>query len=159
MYNYDFLEKGSGMVSPQHFVYEKMFLMLFSIKWPNFINWLHLLLEILVNMCITIVCCPGCDAINIEINLIFFMKSFFYMTKKSRQNFKYIENKKGSWGKIKTFFVISCTFKLELAPLTSEKWHDERFLVQVTQLMLDIHIVQKKIVLTYFKEKTMSFST
>ena len=158
MYNYDFLEKGSGMVSPQHFVYE-MFLMLFSINWPNFINWLHLLLEILVNMCITIVCCPGCDAINIEINLIFFMKSFFYMTKKSRQNFKYIENKKGSWGKIKTFFVISCTFKLELAPLTSEKWHDERFLVQVTQLMLDIHIVQKKIVLTYFKEKTMSFST
>ena len=147
------------MVSPQHFVYEKMFLMLFSINWPNFINWLHLLLEILVNMCITIVCCPGCDAINIEINLIFFMKSFFYMTKKSRQNFKYIENKKGSWGKIKTFFVISCTFKLELAPLTSEKWHDERFLVQVTQLMLDIHIVQKKIVLTYFKEKTMSFST
>ena len=132
------------MVSPQHFVYEKMFLMLFSINWPNFINWLHLLLEILVNMCITIVCCPGCDAINIEINLIFFMKSFFYMTKKSRQNFKYIENKKGSWGKIKTFFVISCTFKLELAPLTSEKWHDERFLVQVTQLMLDIHIVQKK---------------
>ena len=159
MYNYDFLEKGSGMVSPLHFVYEKMFLMLFSINWPNFINWLHLLLEILVNMCITIVCCPGCDAINIEINLIFFMKSFFYMTKKSRQNFKYIENKKGSWGKIKTFFVISCTFKLELAPLTSEKWHDERFLVQVTQLMLDIHIVQKKIVLTYFKEKTMSFST
>ena len=144
MYNYDFLEKGSGMVSPQHFVYEKMFLMLFSINWPNFINWLHLLLEILVNMCITIACCPGCDAINIEINLIFFMKSFFYMTKKSRQNFKYIENKKGSWGKIKTFFVISCTFKLELAPLTSEKWHDERFLVQVTQLMLDIHIVQKK---------------
>ena len=144
MYNYDFLEKGSGMVSPLHFVYEKMFLMLFSINWPNFINWLHLLLEILVNMCITIVCCPGCDAINIEINLIFFMKSFFYMTKKSRQNFKYIENKKGSWGKIKTFFVISCTFKLELAPLTSEKWHDERFLVQVTQLMLDIHIVQKK---------------
>ena len=144
MYNYDFLEKGSGMVSPLHFVYEKMFLMLFSINWPNFINWLHLLLEILVNMCITIVCCPGCDAINIEINLIFFMKSFFYMTKKSRQNFKYIENKKGSWGTIKTFSVISCTFKLELAPLTSEKWHDERFLVQVTQLMLDIHIVQKK---------------
>ena len=141
MYNYDFLEKGPGMVS---FVYEKMFLMLFSINWPNFINWLHLLLEILVNMCITIVCCPGCDAINIEINLIFFMKSFFYMTKKSRQNFKYIENKNGSWGKIKTLSVISCTFKLELALLTSEKWHDERFLGQGTQLMLDIHIVQKK---------------
>ena len=32
---------------------------------------------------------------NIEINLIFLIKSgFFYMTKKSRQIFKYLENEK-----------------------------------------------------------------
>ena len=44
-------------------------------------------------MCIAIVCFPGCDAINLEIDLIFLIKLFFYMTKKLRQNFKYLENK------------------------------------------------------------------
>ena len=33
----------------------KNFLMLHSINWPNFIVWLSLLLEILGNVCITIV--------------------------------------------------------------------------------------------------------
>ena len=46
-------------VSPPHFLHEflrKMFLMLHSINWPNFIVWLPLLLEILGNMCIMVVC-------------------------------------------------------------------------------------------------------
>ena len=46
-------------VPPPDFVYvfsRKMFLMLHSISWPNFVVWLLLLLEILDNMCITIVC-------------------------------------------------------------------------------------------------------
>ena len=34
----------------------KMFLKLYSFNWPNFIAWLPLLLEILVNMCIAIAC-------------------------------------------------------------------------------------------------------
>ena len=54
-----FLDKGLGIVSPAHFVYDfstKMFLMLYSINWPNFIAWSPLLLEILGNMCIAIVC-------------------------------------------------------------------------------------------------------
>ena len=58
MLNFDFLEKGLGIVYPPHFVYDflrKMFLMLHSINQPNFIAWLPLLLEILVNMCIAIV--------------------------------------------------------------------------------------------------------
>ena len=54
---------------------------------------LPLLLEMLGSICITIVCEPGCDVINFEINLAFLIKLFFYMTKKLRQK-KYIENEK-----------------------------------------------------------------
>ena len=36
----------------------------------------------------------GCDVIHFEINLIFLIKPFFYMTKKSRQKLKYLENDK-----------------------------------------------------------------
>ena len=43
---------------------------------------LPLLFEILSNMCIAIVCFPGCNVINSEINLIFLIKPFSYMTKK-----------------------------------------------------------------------------
>ena len=63
---------------------KKMFLMLYSIKGPNFIAWLPLFLEILGNVCTGIVCQPGCDVMDFEINLIFLIKSFFfYMTTKS----------------------------------------------------------------------------
>ena len=54
---FNFSKKGLGLVSAPQFVYDfsrKMFLMLHSIIWPNFIVWLPLLLEILGNMCITI---------------------------------------------------------------------------------------------------------
>ena len=40
MLNIDFIEKGLGIVSLPHFVYDlsrKIFLMLYSINWPNFI--------------------------------------------------------------------------------------------------------------------------
>ena len=56
MLNFDFLDNGLGIVSPAHDFSTKMFLMLYSIKRPNFIAWLPLLLEILDNMCIAIVC-------------------------------------------------------------------------------------------------------
>ena len=58
MLNFNFSEKGLALVSPPHFAYDfsrKMFLMLQSINWLNFIVWLPLLLEILGNMCIKIV--------------------------------------------------------------------------------------------------------
>ena len=58
MVNSIFSEKGLGLISPPHFVYDfsrKMFLMLHSIYCPNFIIWLPLLLRLLGNMCITIV--------------------------------------------------------------------------------------------------------
>ena len=107
MLNFNFSEKGLGLVSSPHFVYDfsKMtFLMLYSIYWPNFNVWLPLFLDILVNMCITIVCEPGCYVIKFEINLIFLIKMFCYMTKKSRQKLKYNENERSFWGEIESIF-------------------------------------------------------
>ena len=43
-------------------------------------------------MGIAIVCFPGFDVMNFEINLIFLIKQFSYVTEKSRQKFKYPEN-------------------------------------------------------------------
>ena len=57
MLNFSFSEKGLGLVSQPHFLFDfsrKMFLMLHSINWPNFTVWLPLFLEILGNMGITI---------------------------------------------------------------------------------------------------------
>ena len=57
MLNSDILDKGLRIVSPSHFMYDfsaKMYLILYSIKWPNFIDWLSLVLQILGNMCIAI---------------------------------------------------------------------------------------------------------
>ena len=87
MFNFDLLEKRLGIVFPPHIVYDfsrEMFVMLYSSNWPNFIVWLALLLEILGDMCIAIIYFSGCDVINFEINLIFLIKPFFYITKNSR---------------------------------------------------------------------------
>ena len=80
--NFHFPEKG--LASSPHFC------MIFN--WPNIIIWLLLLLKILGNMRIKIVCWPGCDAIKFETNVIFLIKPFRCMTKKSRQKSKYLEN-------------------------------------------------------------------
>ena len=80
MLKFDYLDKGLGIVFPAHFVHDfltKMFFMLYSTNWPNFIAWLLLLFEILGNMCIAIVYYPGCDVMDFEINLIFLIKPFF----------------------------------------------------------------------------------
>ena len=45
-------------------------------------------------MGIAIACFPGCDDLNFEINVIFLIKPFLYKTKKSRQEFEYLENEK-----------------------------------------------------------------
>ena len=87
-----FLDKTLGLVSPPHFmsVLSIVFLMLYSINWLNLIFWLPLLLEILSNMCIVIIviiCFPDYNAINFIIYFSFFIKPFFYMTKKFRTTF------------------------------------------------------------------------
>ena len=46
------------------------------------------------------------DAIKFEINLIFLIKPFCYMTKKSRQKVKYLENKKSFLVEIEVAFLI-----------------------------------------------------
>ena len=85
MLDFDFLGKGLGIVAPQNFAHifsGKMFLVLYFINWANFIVWFPVLLEILGNKCIEIVSFPGCDVISFNINLIFLIKPFFYVTKK-----------------------------------------------------------------------------
>ena len=56
---------------------------------------------VLVNVCVYF---PGCDVINFESNPVFLIKSFLYMTEKSKQKFKYLENKKGFQDEIKSIF-------------------------------------------------------
>ena len=95
LFNFDFLEKGLGIVSLPHFLYDfsrKIFLTLYSINWPNFIVWSPLLLRYW-KICFAIICFPGCDIIIFKVSLIFLIKPFFYTTKKSRQKLKYLENK------------------------------------------------------------------
>ena len=55
-------------------------------------------------MSIAIICFPGCDVINFEINIIFLIKPVFYLARKSRQKFKYLENKKSFYVEIKSIF-------------------------------------------------------
>ena len=86
-----FLKKSRGMelVFLPHFLHNfwrKILLLLYSINWTNFFVWLPLLCEILGSMCIAIVCKPGCDVMNFEVNLIFLIKPW--------QKLKYLENEK-----------------------------------------------------------------
>ena len=56
----------------------------------NEFHFLSLLFEILGNVCLAIVCFPGCNVINFEIK--FLIKPFFYITKNLRQKLKYHQN-------------------------------------------------------------------
>ena len=101
--------KGLGLAFPPHWVYyfsRKIFFMSYSINWPSFILWLLLLLETLDNFYIATICCPVCDVINFEINLGFFIKPFFYKTKKSWQSLNISRTKKNFNMKQKAFFIV-----------------------------------------------------
>ena len=74
------------LVSLAHFLHtfwRRIFPLLYSINWSNFIVWLPLLCEILGNMCIAIVSKPGCDAMNFEVK-DFELKAFFLKSCYSR---------------------------------------------------------------------------
>ena len=64
-----------------------------------------LLFEISGNMFIVILCFPACDAINFKIYLSFPVKPFFYITKKSGKNFKYLRKENSFSDDIKTFII------------------------------------------------------
>ena len=115
MLNVDSLEKGLGIVSSLNSVYDfsrKIFLMLHSINWANFTASLALILKVLDKICIVIVCFRVCDVINLEINLIFLMKRFFYMNEKSKQKLRYLENEKSFPGEIKNISLFLKDFHL-----------------------------------------------
>ena len=98
MLNLDFLEMVLEVVSPRHFVYDfsrKMFLMLYSINCPNFLVLIHTFTSWDIRQFVYYNCFfPVCDFKNFEINVIFLIKPLFYMSKKSREKFKYLDNKK-----------------------------------------------------------------
>ena len=84
----------------------KIFLLLYSTTWPNFIVWLPLLREILHNMCDVTVYLPGCDVINFEINLVFLIKLFFLMAKMSTQDLNVLRMRRAFTMKKNAFFII-----------------------------------------------------
>ena len=61
---------------PETSLSASVFLLLYSVNWPNLIVWLPLLCEILDSMSIVILCFPGYDVTNF--NLIFLFKPFFF---------------------------------------------------------------------------------
>ena len=80
-------KRGLELVSLPHFLCDfsrKIFLVLCSVKWSNFIAWLLLVLEILGNMCILINYFPICNVINLGINLTLLIGRLFFKTKNSR---------------------------------------------------------------------------
>ena len=87
--------------------------MLYSINSTNSIACLLLLCEILGNMCTTIVCKPGCDAMNFKIKLIFLIKPFFLHDLKVTKTEISSERKELlRWNK-KAFFIISKGFSIK----------------------------------------------
>ena len=76
---YSYKSLGLKLVFLPHFLHgfwRKIFLLLYSINWSNFIVSLPLLRQILYSICFAVVRLPGYDIINFEINLIFLIKPF-----------------------------------------------------------------------------------
>ena len=98
--NFGFLEKGLGIVFLSNLctIFQEKYLSC------NFIAWLPLRLEILVNMCSAIFRWTGCDFMNFENNFIFLIRSLLYTTKKYRQKIKYLENIESIKSEVKSIF-------------------------------------------------------
>ena len=97
MLNFELFEKSLEIVSPSHFVYDfsrKIFLTLYISLTDQILLPDCLFCSSYWTIFISIVCFPGCDVIIFETKLIFLIKPFFYMTEKSRQKLKYVDNEK-----------------------------------------------------------------
>ena len=102
------VKRGLEIVSLPYFLHDfwrKIFLLLHSINWSNFIFWLLLLHEILGSMCMVIACQPGCEAIDFEIN-IFLIKPFFNMTRSHDKSINILSTKRVFKMKQKAFFIM-----------------------------------------------------
>ena len=116
-----------GIVPLPHFVYDfsrKVFLLLYYIKWPSFIVWLPLLLEIWGNNCIAIFFLSLWRQ-NFEVSLISIIMLFFCMTKKSRQKCEIWiswEKKRAFKMKWKHFSSFFKGFQLQKCKKSSQTW-------------------------------------
>ena len=106
VHNSDFLGKSLDILSSfsllhiLHMVFQqKCFSDYILLVYQISLSGCFYFLNVLGNISVVSVCFPGC-VISFEINLI---KSFFYITKKSRQKLKYLENEK-SFCEIKSIF-------------------------------------------------------
>ena len=91
MLPFEFLKKSLGIVFPLYFVKG------FSKKF--FSSYVPLTDQILSADCPYVlrywaICTQYCEILNFEINIMFLIKPFFYMTKKPTQKSKYLENEK-----------------------------------------------------------------
>ena len=101
------IKRGLELVSLTHFLYSfwrKLFLLLNYIDWPSFTVWLPLLREILSNTSTATVCWQGCGVMNFVINVVYLIKPFFYVAKKSWQKLKCLENEISFYDEIKSIF-------------------------------------------------------
>ena len=102
-----FFRKGTSFLTTFCvWFFRKIFLMLYSIKWPNFIVRLSSLLEILDSICIVITCYQVCDVINFVTNFSFIVKSFFCMIKKIGRNLNILRTKRAFKMTPKVFFIL-----------------------------------------------------
>ena len=103
-------------------------------------------------MGIVIVCQPGCDVINFEINLMLLIELLFYMTKKSRKKIKNLENKNSFEYEIKTIvhckaclFIVFEGFSLKqikqifLESTTLKVPKDESLLINLKKVLIKKH--------------------
>ena len=114
------------------------------------IAWLSLLLDILLNKFIAVFSFPVRDVINFEINLIFLINPFFYMTKKLRQKFKYLENGKNFKHEIKSIFHI-CQWWI--VTLRYQIWSDPSYWKRVIKFRLKQNsngwVIKRRFVIWY----------
>ena len=114
-------------------------LLYFAAFWRK----VSLLREILGNMCIAIVCKPGCDFRNFESNIIFLIKPFFYMTKSQDRYFNILRAKRDFTGEIKAFLIIFKGLSMkQLKEIFLSKWES------------DFNLKAELATATYFKVST-----
>ena len=136
MLSFGFLQTCLGLASPPHFLHvfsRKYFFILNSDQnWPNFIAWLHLLLEILDKRCIVIICCLVYYVINFEIISSYLSSRFSTYPKSYDKSANHWRTKRAFNMKDKAFLII---FKrLSLKQTKSSFLEDESLILRIFTL-------------------------